>query len=100
MVYLSLEKEFVDKNLEKWNKDAIEELGREGGKYSYLYYDDEKAKIDEIDEEHNRILIACETSKVGYISMEVELTAEDLLRLIEIAVKKLNKFKTILEGLK
>jgi hypothetical protein len=32
--------------------------------------------------------------------LNVKMTTDDLLSLIEIAVKKLNKFKTILEGMK
>jgi hypothetical protein len=95
-----MNKEFVNKNLKNWNDEAISELGEEEGKDCYLYMDSENARIEEIDEENGELHIACETSKLGYISLDVELRADDLLDLIEIAVKKLNKFKTVLEGLK
>ena len=100
MVHISMDKEFVDKNLEEWNERAKEEYGEEGGKDTYLYEDEEVGYIDEIDENGKWLKVVCETSKLGYISMMIDLDIDDLIRLIEIAVKKLNKFKTILEGLK
>jgi len=100
MVFISMDKKFVDKNLQKWNRKAIEEYGEESGKECYLYEDEEVASIDEIDENGNWIKIVCETSPIGYISMYVDLDTDDLIRLIEIAVKKMNKFKNILESLK
>jgi hypothetical protein len=100
MVYLNLDKNFVDKHLKEWNEEAINTFGEEEGKDMYLFNDGEKARIEEIDEDAGELYVVCETSKIGYISLDVKLTTEDLLDLIEFAVKKLNKFKTILEGLK
>ena len=99
MVYLNINKDFFDKNKESMNKEAIEEMGDEG-KDSYLFNDNEDGVIEEIDEEASTINIKCETSQLGYISMDIKVDSEDLLSLIELAVKKLNKFKTVLEGLK
>ena len=99
MVYLALDKPFADKNLPNWNKEAIDEIGEEDGKNTYLYMDDKSMKIQKMDDEGN-ITVACETSKFGYFSADIELTVKDLLGLIEIAVKKLNKYKSLLESLK
>jgi len=99
MVYLNLDKEFIDKNLKKLNEDAISELG-EVGKEIYFYNDDTEGHIDEIGEEEGRLYIVADNSKIGYISLDIKLDTETLIDLLEMAVKKLNKFKTILEGLK
>lgn len=97
MVYLCLDKEFVNNNLKKWNEQAISTIG-EDGKDDYLFTDDEPVRISDITEDS--ISLICETSKIGYICLELKLDSDDLLSLIELAVKKLNKFKTVLEGLK
>lgn len=96
MVYISMEKEFVDKNLEKWNKEAMEEMGEEG-KNVYLYMDDVQGEIEEISE--NNITISCD-SKLGYITTEIKLDTEDFLHLLEIAIEKFKKLKDVFEKLK
>jgi hypothetical protein len=99
VVYLNLDKNFVDKHLKEWNEEAIKAFGEEG-KDMYLFNDEEDARIEDIDEDAGELSVVCETSKIGYISLNVKMTTDDLLSLIELAVKKLNKFKTILEGMK
>ena len=99
MVYLSLDKKFVDENLKNWNDNSISEMG-EDGKNSYLYTDNIEAKIEEIDEGLNKIHIICDNPKLGYISSEISIDTDDMINLFEIAVKRLNKFKTVLQGLK
>jgi hypothetical protein len=99
VIYLNLDKNFVDKHLKEWNEEAIKEFGKEG-KDMYLFNDEEDARIEDIEEDAGKFNVVCETSKIGYISLDVKMTTDDLLSLIELAVKKLNKFKTILEGMK
>jgi len=98
MVMLHLYKEYVDKHLEEWNKNAIKEFG-DAAEGLYLFEDDTVGHIDEI-EEDGKIHITCDNNELGIIATWVQLDTDDLIRLIEIAVKKMNKFKNILESLK
>ena len=96
MVYLSLDKEYVEKNKEKMNKEAIEEFGEEC-KNDLLYADDKLAEVEEIDD--NLILTAeCDT-EIGYISVGVELKDDDVLKIIEILTRKFENYKEVLEKL-
>lgn len=99
-LFLSLNKdEFTPDKIKEYNKAAIEEYGNdESGKGALLMQEEIIGRVEEIEEDNINIVI--DNSKYGYISCGVELTSQDLLELIEIAVKKLNKFKTVLEGLK
>ena len=100
MVYISMDKEFVDMNLRNWNKKAIEEFGEEEGKEAYLFRDGSYGVIAEFDDEKGELVIDVEDSKIGFMSIPVKLSINDYIDLIQLAVKKLNKFKNILESLK
>ena len=97
MVYLNIDSEYFEKNKDKFLKTAKEEFGDENSK-SYLYIDEIEGQISEI--EDNKIFITIENSPIGYISMDVSISTDDLVKLLEIAVKKMNKYKTVLESLK
>ena len=99
MVYLNLDKEFVDKNLKKWNEESISESG-EDGKDSYLIINDQDGRIEDIDEDASEFNVVCDDPNLGFISLDVKLDSDSLLKIIELSVKKLNKFKTVLESLK
>lgn len=88
MVYLELNKKFVDENLEKWNEEAILNFGEEG-RDKYFYSDNEIGTIRHIDQKSDKITIICRHSKLGFISMDVKLDIQDLLFLWYIKVKKM-----------
>lgn len=99
MVYLNLKKEeFTPEKIKEAEKQSMDELGDEEGK-GYLRFDDDEAipTIEEITDEEINVIV---DGKFGYISLDLKLTADDLIALVELAVKKLNKYKTIIEGLK
>ena len=98
-MYMNLDKKFVDDNLSKWNKDAIEEFkDMEGKENNYLFSDEYEGSVDQIKEDSISIII--DHPKLGFISTEIKMDKDDMLSLLEMAVKKMNKFKTLLESLK
>ena len=97
MVYLSLDKEFFEKNIKSMNQEAISELGEEG-KNVLRFSDGFNGKIEEITGDIINIVI--DHPKLGYISVDVKLDEDDYIKFIENINKKLNKFKTLLESLK
>ena len=96
MVYMNLEEnEFTPTKIKEKNKEAIS-AGCETG---ILCEDNEdKVEIDEITEE-GVISAHCE-SKFGYVSFDILLDSEDMVTLITSIVKKMNKFKSLIESLK
>jgi len=98
MVYLSLNKSFVEKNLEKWHRAAIDELGEEG-KDQLLFYDDAEARL-ELSESDASFEVFVPDPILGYISLTVTPNSDEWIDLITVLVKRMNKFKAVLEGLK
>ncbi|MEK6883630.1 MAG: hypothetical protein AABY22_28640 [Nanoarchaeota archaeon] len=99
MVYFNLNKsEFTEEKQKEYEKLSIEEMGIEDGK-GFLRIQDDSVKGKISDWEEECIIVDIE-SPIGFISLEVRFDSEDLYKLIEIAVKKLNKFKTLLESVK
>jgi hypothetical protein len=106
MAYVNLSESYIEKNRKKAKEEAISNFGDEDGKDNLVFVDTEKDRaendaldhIEEIDEDGS-ITITSE-SKLGYISIDIQLTDEDFITLIGIAVKRLNKFKNVLESLK
>lgn len=97
MLYLAIDKEFFDKNKQKFLKEAKKDDLED----TYLIVDERAiGKIEEFDFENSTIIATIENSKIGYIDIKIKLETEDLIKLIEFAVKKLNRFKNILESLK
>ena len=62
MVYLNLDKNFVDKHLKEWNKEAIKEFGEEG-KDMYLFNDEEDARIEDIDADAGELTMFTNSAK-------------------------------------
>jgi hypothetical protein len=96
MVYISLDKEYLEENKERMNKEAIDELG-EDGKDVLLYIDNRFAEVDEINE--NLILTANCNSDIAYISVDIKLKDEDILRIIELVAEKFEKYKEAIRKL-
>jgi len=93
MVYVNINKEFFEKH----KKEYEDEAKADGVEDSYTYTDEIEGEVEEICDDSISIKV---DNDMGYISMDVKLTVEDWVSLVELAVKKLNKFKTVLEGLK
>lgn len=99
MVYMNLEKkEFSKEKLDQANKESISEIGDEGNELIRFNDEKDKTHIEDI-EEDGTIQIVSE-SKYGYISIDVRLTDDDLIDLIGLVTKRLNKFKSVIESLK
>lgn len=97
-ITLNLSKDYLERTKEKAAERALKEFGEEAK--DELYYPSLDAKFDELGIDGNgRVSISADT-EVGYISVELQPTATDLLPLIELSVKRLNRFKTVLESLK
>ena len=97
MVYLSLDiKKISGKNLEEAKKKCIEAMGEGIGSATF---EDEKETI-EIDEITADKISAHSDSDLGYVSFDIPLDTEDQIILITEIIKKLNKFKGLLENLK
>lgn len=95
-MYASIDSKFLEKNKEKALKDYKEETGEEDERYLFTNLDD---RVESVIEETGKITIMVSNS-LGYFSIEYNLDSEDLIRLFEVAVKKMNKVKTLLESLK
>ena len=95
---MNLNKKFIDANLKRMNEEAISKLGTRDGCDGYMYTDDTRAVIEDISD--SSITINLDHPKIGFFSFDVKLDEEDLISLLEMCVKKMNKFKTILETLK
>lgn len=98
-VYLSLSKSYVEKTLQKANERAIKELGEEDGKDTLRWDFDEDCSI-EIDQDRNEIRLNSEQASIGYISLQGEPSIDEQIEIVELVVKRMNKFKNLLESLK
>ena len=104
-VYIDLGEEFLAKNKAKMEKEAIETYGTDEGKSRLVYALSEKhadavnTRIEEIDADSNTITVVAET-ELGDFWITVEMNIDQLISLIEVATKKLNKAKTLLESIK
>ena len=98
--WIRLDKAFLDKSAKEAEELSISEMGKEDGK-GYLTYnfDESTVEIEEIDESDSTIIIRSNT-ELGDVYLTARLDIEDLITLIEVATKKLNKVKTVLEAVK
>ncbi|HKU48738.1 MAG TPA: hypothetical protein VJP79_02190 [Nitrososphaera sp.] len=96
-MYATLSRPFVDKTLKKVNQEAIKEFsGEENPERDFYHYDlkDHEIKISIEDDELN---VSVE-NELGSFYFSRKLTTDDMVNVIENAVKKANKIKTILEA--
>lgn len=91
-MYLSLSKKYLEENRKAMEKEALEQSG-DDGKDDLLYTDEKEAKIEHI--EKNNITLSCD-SKIGYLSIDVDLSDEDIFELIDYMREKANKMKKML----
>ena len=98
MVYLNLNKSaFTEEKMKQYEKLSMDEVGDDGKGFLRIQDDSINGTISAWEDDY---IIVDIDSPMGLISSEVKFDSEDLYKLIEIAVKKLNKFKTLLESVK
>lgn len=95
-VYLSLNKSYIERTMQEANKRAIK--NDPDDKDSLLWFFDKEPEI-EIDESENSLRLVLD-DVVGYINVDAKLDINAQIKLVELAAKRLNKFKTMLESLK
>ena len=95
MVYLNLDKEFLEKNEKDMEQLAIDENGEDAK--GNLRFDEDI--YGDIDIEGNIVSISVST-KAGFIDVDARLDEDDYIKLIENITKKMNKLKNIMESLK
>ena len=104
-VYLNIDSEFLERKRQEMEKAAKDDFGSEDGKSRLVYAISEEqadavnTRIEEIDADSNTITVVAET-ELGDVWLTAELTIDQLISLIEVATKKLNKAKTLLETIK
>ena len=104
-VFIDIDEEFLAKNKEKMNEEAKKEYGTEDGESRFVYTisesqaDTVNTRIEEIDADNNTITVVADT-ELGSFWITAEMNVDQLIALIEVATKKLNKAKTLLETIK
>ena len=104
-VFVDIDGEFLEKNKEKMKEEAKLNYGTEDGKSRLIYAisdaqaDNVNTRIEEIDADSNTITLVAET-ELGSFWITAEMNVDQLIDLIEVATKKLNKAKTLLETIK
>jgi hypothetical protein len=103
-VFIDIDEEFLAKNKEKLKDAAIETYGTDD-KTRLVYTlseaqaDTVNTRIEEIDPDSNTITVAADM-EIGSFWITAEMNVDQLIALIEVATKKLNKAKTLLETIK
>ena len=104
-IFVDIDEEFLAKHKEEMKKEAEQEYGTEDGKSQLIYAiseakaDTVNVRIEEIDAESNTITLVADT-ELGSFWITAEMNVDQLIDLIEVATKKLNKAKTLLETIK
>jgi len=100
VVYLYLKTEEFDKQREAAKKRAIDAWGEEDGKDNLLWELQLTYQLKESPEfKDGKMTIGGET-EIGYVSIDFELGLDIVVAIIEFYQKRLNKLKTVLEGVK
>jgi len=106
-VYLSLTEDNFKKTLKEAKAIAISEFGEEDGGNELLYQnlDFEVEELEITDDDNIRITGNMRTTingkeyQLGYLNLTVPITSKDVADFLTFTVKKINKMKTVLEGL-
>lgn len=98
-LHLSLDKKKLKARRKQAEENAKKEYDKEIGE-EYLFFP-EKLDIQEFKVKENSLWLYGEFgSGLGNISLDLHLEDDDLIDLIAYAVKKLNKYKSIIETMK
>lgn len=102
MVYIDLNKGFLDNNRASAQKEAENTYGNYTESKTQLIFSDlikeDEYEITEITQD-GEVSINF-TNELGYFSFDFNLDYDQLVELIAVLVKKLNKMKAVVEGLK
>lgn len=105
-VFIDIDEEFLAKHKEQMKEAAIDHYGTgTDGKTQLIYTISEEqadtvdTRIEEIDADNNTITVVADT-ELGSFWITAEMNVDQLIDLIEVATKKLNKAKTLLETIK
>lgn len=97
-MYVRIKGNFLEKTKERAKEEAIAEVGKEDAGNDLLY-PELKDSIEAFEVTDTGISVSFDT-EIGFISVDIPIDADDLIHLIENAVKKFNKIKSVFEGLK
>ena len=104
-VFVDIDGEFLAKHKGQMKEEAEKEYGTEDGETRLIYAiseaqaDTVNVRIEEIDADSNTITLVADT-ELGSFWITAEMNVDQLIDLIEVATKKLNKAKTLLETIK
>ena len=105
-VFIDIDEEFLAKHKEQMKDAAIDQYGSGTDSKTQLIYtiseeqaDTVDTRIEEIDADNNTITVVADT-ELGSFWITAEMNVDQLIALIEVATKKLNKAKTLLETIK
>ena len=105
-VFIDIDEEFLAKHKEQMKEAAIDHygIGTDGETQLIYAISEEQAdtvdtRIEEIDADNNTITVVADT-ELGSFWITAEMNVDQLIALIEVATKKLNKAKTLLETIK
>ena len=105
-VFIDIDEEFLAKHKEQMKEAAIDHYGTgTDGKTQLIYTISEEqadtvdTRIEEIDADNNTITVVADT-ELGSFWITAEMNVDQLIALIEVATKKLNKAKTLSETIK
>ena len=94
-LYANIDKDWIDKNEAMGRKTTKENTGEENNDLTF-----EEVEIRSIDAEFDDNINFNLDTKLGYLSFTWEMSMRDLISILEIAIKKSNKIKTMLESIK
>jgi len=97
-MYVQLDGSYLERTRAKANEEAISSVGEEEGK-NQLMYPELKDEVSSFEIEENKISVSF-SNELGYFSMEIPISLEDLEQIMSLTIKKLNKIKSLLESLK
>ena len=99
-MYLTINGKFLDKKRPEAKKASIANIGEEDQKTEdSLTFEDLEDEITDVEITDSRISASFE-NKLGFFSVDIPIDTEDLISLLELAIKKFNKMKATFEGLK
>ena len=92
MVYITIDKKWLIKNIDRLEKEYEEDTGEKG--YIKIYNDEANIRIEEVTDNAINILISDEKISV---SEEIDIDIETLIELLKYWVKKLEAIQSIIK---
>lgn len=99
-IYIATTEKALFKAKKQMKEEAIKSYGEDEVEDNLIFAQDGiLLKEEEVDVEEGTIAVSG-NSELGFIRLDITLDTDITLKLIELATKKLNKFKTLLEAVK